>query len=65
MENFQGVVTMDTKQIYYVKGKTVQDVFMRIDGLRLQGKRWLEVFEMIDEMPQSVYVNIDHIVSIE
>lgn len=38
MENFQGVVTMDTRQIYYVKGKTVQDVFMRIDGLRLQGK---------------------------
>jgi hypothetical protein len=52
--------------VYLIDGNSVKDIFSRIDGLRLMGKRWLEtyLFNSNGEM-FSVYVNIDQIVSIQ
>lgn len=60
-------VTTATKERHYIDGENIEDIFMRIDGLRLQGKRWLRVYDTgFDEADVwEVYVNIDHIVSIE
>jgi hypothetical protein len=59
-------VTMDNKEQHCIDGESIEDIFMRIDGLRLQGKRWLKVYDYVGEDGNwDVYVNIDHIVSIE
>ena len=54
---------------FWVEGESIDDVFRKIDGLRLQGKRWLKVINMnnwLQELEdESSYVNIDYIVSIK
>ena len=51
---------------YFIDGNSVKDIFSRIDGLRLVGKRWLETY-LFNENGEmfSVYVSIDQIVSIQ
>jgi len=52
--------------IYLIDGNSVKDIFSRIDGLRLVGKRWLETYLFDGEGEMfSVYVSIDQIVSIQ
>lgn len=66
-------ITMNNKERHCIDGESIEDIFMRIDGLRLQGKRWLKVYDydpdrarvLGDDGNWNVYVNIDHIVSIE
>lgn len=49
----------------FINGKDITDIFGSIDGLRLQGKRWLKTFDFENDKTHEVYINIDHIVSIE
>lgn len=52
--------------LYLIDGNSVKDIFSRIDGLRLMGKRWLETYLFNGDGEMfSVYVNIDQIVSIQ
>ncbi len=52
--------------IYLIDGSSVKDIFSRIDGLRLMGKRWLETYLFNGDGEMfSVYVSIDQIVSIQ
>lgn len=58
-------VTMVNGRTSFIEGETIKDIFGTIDGLRLQGKRWLKTFDFESEMMHDVFINIDHIVSIE
>lgn len=67
-------VAMDNKEHHRIDGESIEEIFMRIDGLRLQGKRWLKAYDSDpvrarvlgnDNANWDVYLNIDHIVSIE
>ncbi len=52
--------------LYLIDGESVKEIFSKIDGLRLMGKRWLETYIIADlGEAQPVYVNIDQIVSIQ
>lgn len=58
-------VSMDNKERHYIDGESIEAIFLKIDGLRLQGKRWLKVYDEELDDTWDVFVNIDHIVSIE
>lgn len=58
-------VTAVNGQKTYIYGSDIKDIFGKIDGLRLEGKRWLETFDFFEDTTHKIYVNIDHIVSIE
>lgn len=58
-------VTMVNGRKSFIEGNDIKDIFGIIDGLRLQGKRWLKTFDFEGELIHEVYINIDHIVSIE
>lgn len=58
-------VTMVNGRVSFINGNNIKDIFGTIDGLRLQGKRWLKTFDFEPEIIHEVYINIDHIVSIE
>ena len=58
-------VTMVNGRTSFIQADSIKDVFGIIDGLRLQGKRWLKTFDFESEMTHDVFINIDHIVSIE
>lgn len=58
-------VTMVNGRTSFIQADSIKDVFGIIDGLRLQGKRWLKTFDFESEMMHDVFINIDHIVSIE
>lgn len=53
--------------LYLIDGESVKEIFSKIDGLRLMGKRWLETYiiNIDNNTAQPVYVNIDQIVSIQ
>lgn len=58
-------VSMVNGRTSFIEANSIKDVFGIIDGLRLQGKRWLKTFDFEAEMMHDVFINIDHIVSIE
>lgn len=71
-------ITMNNKESHCIDGESLEEISMRIDGLRLQGKRWLKVYDSDPHRAEflgddgywydgnwDVYVNIDHIVSIK
>ena len=58
-------VTMVNGRKSFIEGNDIKDIFGIIDGLRLQGKRWLKTFDFEGESVHDVFINIDHIVSIE
>ncbi|MBR6851298.1 MAG: hypothetical protein IKM88_13785, partial [Lachnospiraceae bacterium] len=58
-------VTMVNGRTSFIQADSIKDVFGIIDGLRLQEKRWLKTFDFESEMMHDVFINIDHIVSIE
>ena len=58
-------VTMVNGRKSFIEGNHIKDIFGTIDGLRLQGKRWLKTFDFEGDLVHEVYINIDHIVSIE
>lgn len=58
-------VTMVNGRSSFIEGKNVRDIFGIIDGLRLQGKRWLRTYDFEGDVTHEVFINIDHIVSIE
>jgi len=66
MQQKNFIVTLITGKQYEIMGESPDDIFRKIDGLRLQGMRWLKVFD-VNEFEQGInaFVNIDHIVSIE
>ena len=69
-EEREYLLTMDNGEVYLLYGKSAIDIFSKIDGLRLLGKLWLEAFDRVPDPDQpngrtaSVFVNINHIVSI-
>lgn len=61
-------VTMVNGRTSFVDGDSIKDVFYMIDGLRLQGKRWLKTYDFDSDTGgelHEIFINIDHIVSIE
>lgn len=58
------VTTVDRRKTF-INGYDIKDIFGKIDGLRLEGKRWLETYDFYEEVIHKIFVNIDHIVSIE
>ena len=59
------ITSVNGKQSY-IDGKDIDAIFRKIDGLRLQGKRWLETYDFyLTDQYHKIYVSIDHIVSIE
>lgn len=59
-------VTMVNGRKSYIDGTDIKDIFGKIDGLRLEGKRWLETYDFyLGDQLHKIFVNIDHIVSIE
>ena len=58
-------VTMVNGRYSFIDGKNIKDIFGIIDGLRLQGKRWLKTYDFDGDTTHDVYINIEHIVSIE
>lgn len=50
----------------FIDGDDIKDIFGKIDGLRLEGKRWLETYDFfLADQVHRIFINIDHIVSIE
>lgn len=58
-------VTMVNGRYSFIDGKNIKDIFGIIDGLRLQGKRWLKTYDFDGDTTHDVFINIEHIVSIE
>ena len=59
------ITTVDGKSSF-IDGENIKDIFGKIDGLRLEGKRWLETYDFyLDDQVHKIYVNIDHIVSVQ
>ena len=59
------ITSVNGKQSY-IDGKDIDEIFGRIDGLRLQGKQWLRTYDFfLTTQIHEIYVNIYHIVSIE
>ena len=59
------ITTVNGKQSF-IDGKNIDEIFGKIDGLRIQGKRWLRTYDFfLTTQVHEIYVNIDHIVSIE
>ena len=59
------ITTVDGKSSY-IDGENIKDIFGKIDGLRLEGKRWLETYDFyLADQIHKIYVNIDHIVSVQ
>lgn len=55
--------------VYFIEADSIEELFHRIDGLRLDGKRWIKCKGYPDpnrdgESP-TCYVSIEHIVAIE
>ena len=55
------VNTMDGSA-FTTEAENIEDIFGKIDGLRLMGKRWIKLYNPVFLV--DVYVNIDQIVSI-
>ena len=47
---------------FTMEAENIEDIFGKIDGLRLMGKRWIKLYNPVYLV--DVYVNIDQIVSI-
>lgn len=59
------ITTVDGKSSF-IDGENIKDIFGKIDGLRLEGKRWLETYDFyLADQIHKIYVNIDHIVSVQ
>lgn len=59
-------VTMVNGRKSYIDGADIKDIFGKIDGLRLEGKRWLETYDFyFADQLHKIFVNIDQIVSVE
>ena len=65
-DNKTFTITAVTGKQSYIDGKDIDEIFGRIDGLRLQGKQWLRTYDFfLTTQIHEIYVNIHHIVSIE
>lgn len=55
--------------LYFIEADSIEELFHRIDGLRLDGKRWIKCKGSPPRFGSgyhpTCYVNIEHIVSIE
>lgn len=59
------VTTVDGRKSF-INGNDIKDIFGKIDGLRLEGKRWLETYDFyLADQVHRIFINIDHIISIE
>ena len=59
------VTTVDGRKSF-IDGNDIKDIFGKIDGLRLEGKRWLETYDFfLADQVHRIFINIDHIISIE
>ena len=59
------VTTVDGRKTF-INGTDIKDIFHKIDGLRLEGKRWLETYDFfLADQVHRIFINIDHIISIE